>query len=211
MKKKNNNFLNIKNFMGVFPNVATKKYCEDIIEWFEYNNSIKGGGGRGTQSRQEAEPGVPKTQKDSEIYWLDLQKESMSLPHNHHILKEFSTMIWSSYNKFREVYGTGLDQLGHHKISPTIKIQRYRPTQGYHVWHSDVADQVTSTRMLICTLYLNTVEKGGETEFLYQKERIAPVQGTLTLVPPAWTHVHRGNPPLKGNKYIMNTWLEFIE
>ena len=208
---KNNNFLNIKNFMGVFPNAASKKYCEEIIEWFEYNSTIKGTGGRGTQSRQEAEPGISKIQKDSEIYWLNLNKEGMSLQRDHPIIKEFGNIVWKAYNQFKEVYGTGLDQLGLHKLSPNIKIQRYKPTQGYHVWHSDTTTQVTSPRMLVCTLYLNTVEKGGETEFLYQQERVAPVQGTLTLFPTAWTHLHRGNPPLSGNKYIMNTWLEFVE
>jgi hypothetical protein len=65
--------------------------------------------------------------------------------------------------------------------------------------------------MLVITLYLNTVEEGGETEFLYQSSRISPVQGTLSISPAAWTHTHRGNPPLKGNKYIITTWLEFIE
>jgi len=214
MEKKNNNFLNIKNFMGVFPNAASKKYCEEIIEWFEYNSTIKGTGGnraRGTQSRQDVEPGVTKTYKDSEIYWLNLHKEGMHLQRDHPILTEFANIVWKAYDQFKEVYGTGLDQLGLHKISPNIKIQRYKPTQGYHVWHSDTTTQVTSSRMLVCTLYLNTVEKGGETEFLYQQERVAPVQGTFTLFPTAWTHLHRGNPPLTGNKYIMNTWLEFVE
>jgi len=65
--------------------------------------------------------------------------------------------------------------------------------------------------MLVVTLYLNTVEEGGETEFLYQSVRVPPVQGTLSLSPAAWTHTHRGNSPLKGNKYIITTWLEFVE
>ena len=27
----------IKDFMGIFPNAASKEYCEDLIKWFEYN------------------------------------------------------------------------------------------------------------------------------------------------------------------------------
>jgi hypothetical protein len=60
-------------------------------------------------------------------------------------------------------------------------------------------------------LYLNTVDDGGETEFLYQSKRIAPVQGRLILSPTGYTHIHRGNPPLSQPKYILTTWVEYQE
>ena len=65
--------------------------------------------------------------------------------------------------------------------------------------------------MIVVSLYLNTVKDGGETEFLYQGIRFSPEAGTLLLFPSSWTHVHRGNPPLTENKYMINTWLEFKE
>ena len=95
-----------------------------------------------------------------------------------------------------------------------FKIHKVGKTEGYHVWHCDAGDIDNSRRMLVVTLYLNTVEEGGETEFLYQSMRIPPVQGTLVLFPATWTHAHRGNPPLKGNKYIINACeakLVFVE
>ena len=63
----------------------------------------------------------------------------------------------------------------------------------------------------ISTEYLNTVEEGGETEFLYQSMRVKPEQGTLLIHPGGFTHTHRGNPPLKGVKYFMNTWIISVE
>ncbi|MDB4343231.1 2OG-Fe(II) oxygenase [bacterium] len=59
-------------------------------------------------------------------------------------------------------------------------------------------------------LYLNSVNQGGETEFLYQSKRIKPKQGRILLFPTSYTHVHRGNPPLKGNKFILTGWVEMV-
>jgi hypothetical protein len=64
-------------------------------------------------------------------------------------------------------------------------------------------------RFLTFILYLNNVEEGGETEFLYQQTRIKPVENRFVLWPTGMTHIHRGNPPLKGEKYILTGWVEW--
>jgi hypothetical protein len=56
---------------------------------------------------------------------------------------------------------------------------------------------------------LNTVEQGGETEWLYQGVRIPATQGTLVVWPAGYTHAHRGNPPLSGEKFLLTGWVEF--
>mgnify|MGYP001470085461 CR=1 FL=1 len=75
--------------------------------------------------------------------------------------------------------------------------------------HVDVGDHASARRFLVCFLYLNDVEEGGETEFLYQSRRIKPKQGTMVICPASFTHTHRGNPPLTGDKYMINGWIEF--
>ena len=55
-------------------------------------------------------------------------------------------------------------------------------------------------------IYLNDVEEGGETEFLYQKMRIKPTKNTCLLWPGSFTHLHRGLPPLSGSKFILTGW-----
>ena len=57
------------------------------------------------------------------------------------------------------------------------------------------------------TIYLNDVEEGGETEFLHQSVRVKPKTGRIVFWPAGYPFVHRGNPPLKGEKYIMTGWL----
>jgi hypothetical protein len=89
-----------------------------------------------------------------------------------------------------------------------IKIQKTLPTQGYHVWHLEHGTgKECSQRALVFTIYLNDVEEGGETEFLHQSIRAKPVKGRCVIWPAAFPYVHRGNPPLQGEKYIMTSWL----
>ena len=59
-------------------------------------------------------------------------------------------------------------------------------------------------------IYLNDVEEGGETEFLYQKIRIKPKSNMGLIWPGGFTHTHRGNPPLSGTKYILTGWISGI-
>ena len=80
------------------------------------------------------------------------------------------------------------------------------PTEGYHSWHSEDSPQTNSSRTLVWSVYFNDVEEGGETEFLYQNRRIKAVEGTLVIWPAGFTHVHRGNPPIGQDKYILTTW-----
>jgi len=58
-------------------------------------------------------------------------------------------------------------------------------------------------------VYLNDIKEGGETEFLYQKCRFKPKRNTLLLWPSGFTHTHRGNPPISGDKYIITGWIEY--
>tara|TARA_X000000368_G_scaffold415675_1_gene407899 strand:- start:1803 stop:2438 length:636 start_codon:yes stop_codon:yes gene_type:complete len=91
-----------------------------------------------------------------------------------------------------------------HKI---CKLQRTKPSQGFHAWHSDQGGDL-SFRQLVTLLYLNDDFEGGETEFLHQSLRIKPQAGKFVIFPAFWTHLHRGNPPMGGNKYILTSWVE---
>ena len=55
-------------------------------------------------------------------------------------------------------------------------------------------------------VYMNDVDEGGETEFLYQQKKIKPKTGRVVIFPASFTHQHRGNPPMS-NKYIITGWL----
>ena len=71
--------------------------------------------------------------------------------------------------------------------------------------HADVASYDTSLRYVAFIYYLNDDFEGGETVF-YPDVSIKPKKGSVLLFPPYWMFPHRGNPVIKGKKYILSTY-----
>ena len=88
-----------------------------------------------------------------------------------------------------------------------VKAKKIPIGGGFHRWHYENGGLQVSPRKLVVQLYLNTVDEGGETEFLYINKRVKAKQGTLIIFPAAFTHTHRGNPPIGQDKYILTTWV----
>ena len=110
----------------------------------------------------------------------------------------------------------------HKTFMPDIILaKRYVPPNQHFTWHMDHSPELprkilenpesskSFLRCMVFLFYLNDVEEGGETEFLYQDLKVKPKAGSLVVFPPYYTHAHRGNPVIKGNKYIINTWLKW--
>ena len=57
--------------------------------------------------------------------------------------------------------------------------------------------------------YLNDVNKGGETEFYYQKLKIKPEKGLTLIWSADWTFTHKGHTTLDEDKYIITGWFNF--
>lgn len=95
-----------------------------------------------------------------------------------------------------------------------INLQKYvRASGGYHHWHSEIYPQNASCdslhRALLFQFYLNDVEEGGGTEFLYQRRTIEARQGRLVIAPAGFTHSHKGHVARSGDKYIATSWILF--
>ena len=115
---------------------------------------------------------------------------------------------------FKEVYPLYVQKYSHLKKLDThnileVKIQKTKVGEGYHTWHCENAEMKARNRILAFMVYLNDVTEGGETEFLYQKCRFKAEKNTLLVWPAQFTHVHRGNPPLSNDKYIITGWVEY--
>lgn len=187
-----------EDFVGIFPNLFDKEFCDKVIEKFE--SADKQGF---TKSRLDAESSPDVFKKDDALFTETQITTGIMDEEN----TKFNNVFWSvAYAKYSSEYGI-LKSYDDHS-SPFSKVQRTRIGGGYHVWHAEDMTLGMSNRLLTWILYLNDVEEGGETELLYQHKRIKPEAGTLIIFPAGFTHTHRGNPPLSGAKYIMTGWVQ---
>jgi len=194
----------IEEFVGIYKDAFSKEYCEDVIKEF---NSLQQQGF--TKTRQELGD-MDKTNKDdTALFTGNFYNAEADISGMHELIgQKFNEVFWKEcYSHYAENFAE-LNNLPRHKNWGN-KVQRTNVGQGYHIWHSEIGDGDSSRRLLFYILYLNDVEEGGETEFLYQRKRYKPEQGTLMIAPAGFTHTHRGNPPLSNDKYIITSWVEF--
>ena len=188
----------IENFVGIFKNAYTKEFCEGVIK--QYENMVDSGHGL---TRFEFENALKTCKDDTQVFaddvdYIPLRKST----------KEFNELFWEKFYPIYEQEFSSLKDSERHS-NYSFKIQKTKIGGGYHVWHYESCSRNNSQRLLTWILYLNDVQEGGETEFLYQHMRVKPQQGTLVIWPAAFTHTHRGNPPLSNEKYIVTGWTEF--
>lgn len=187
----NKNFEIKENHIAIFDNFFSDTFIEDCLRYFKNNheNNL-------TYDRSKIENVQPHVKSDTSI---DVRHTFMF-----HFSEPFFKIIYPLYLKKY----SWLNECAFHTIY-AAKIQKTKPSEGYHIWHAEKDGIQNSYRILSFILYLNDIKKGGETEFLYQRERIEAKRNRLVLFPSAFTHVHRGNPPLEEDKYIFTGWVEF--
>jgi hypothetical protein len=198
-----NGEVSIHNGIGVFKNFFSKEYCNSIID--TYCKVEAAGLVRDRASVENVSHSVKHDTASVPLYaYLDDKIDFKEIQQSYLFLDTFWNVLYPEYKK---VYGA-LDHMQRHVIR-TVKLQKTLPGQGYHVWHCEKDCVEFSNRLMAYILYLNDVEEGGETEFLYQSKRVKPEAGTFLLFPAGYMYTHRGNPPLSGEKYIVTGWVEF--
>lgn len=63
--------------------------------------------------------------------------------------------------------------------------------------------------LLSFTLFLNTVESGGQLAYSEQGVNVPPVVGRLVVAPVQWTHPHKNHVPAGVDKYVIKTFFGF--
>ena len=172
-----------ENFIRTYDNVLSDKLVKHLI-----------------QLSEQSVTWIPRSQgtrKDKQVeldaYWT---RECQEV-NNNLLEKAFTTYI----NDFPYLQDQGTDW-----CSGSILLQKTEPLEGYHAFHCEDSNWAYRHRVLAWMIYLNDVEEGGETEFLYQQLKIKPRRNIAVIWPGSFTHLHRGNPPISGTKYILTGW-----
>ena len=190
--------VNIKNFIGVYDGFITEEECKKAIQLYEEQDKFQK-----TLNRISSEKTSVLRKQDQhlfcnhtnvEVWWEQLK-----------VMMYNFDIAWKNYCE----HTGALESLDKEKLDYTVlKIQKTLPTEGYHIWHLEYGGQIdNSKRAFVFSIYLNDVEEGGETEFLHFSKRVKPKTGRIVIWPAGFPYLHRGNPPLSGEKYILTSWM----
>jgi hypothetical protein len=189
--------VNITNFIGVYDNYIIDEECNKAIKLYEDQDKF-----RKTINRIQSEKSSILQKQDQQYFAtgnnIDVWWETLKT-----MMINFD-LAWNHYVKnigADDAYGVPFH-------FTDLKIQKTLPTEGYHIWHVEHGKGTENERRaFVFTIYLNDVEEGGETEFLHFSKRIKPKKGRIVIWPAGFPYVHRGNPPLSGEKYILTSWM----
>ena len=188
----------INNFIGVYDNYITKEECDKAIKLYEdenkFNKTINRIATENASILQKQDKQYFAAGHNLDIWWDSLKSMMFNFD-----------MAWKHYTKntgAEDAYG------GVPFYFTSLKIQKTLPTEGYHIWHVEHGKGFDNEpRAFVFTIYLNNIEEGGETEFLHFSKRVSPKTGRIVIWPAGFPYVHRGNPPLLGEKYIVTSWM----
>ena len=182
----------IHDFISVYDNSFTSDECEEYINLIEHYIS------NGVITKED------RAYHNTDHFSLNFNNDvSYNILSGDNLSMEFLPKI----KDFVDEYLKKFSVLGQEKLLIyDTKAKKIPVGGGFHNWHYENTGLQVSARKLVIQLYLNTIEEGGETEFLYINKRIKAEQGRLIIFPAAFTHTHRGNPPIGKDKYIVSTW-----
>lgn len=131
---------------------------------------------------------------------------------NQALMSAYSELINRVTKEYTKLYTFSKDTIEAFDLAHPWNIQKYEVGRHYSAYHCENnGNPKFNRRHLAFMTYLNTVNDGGETEFLYQNLKIKPEKG-LTLIWPAYfTHIHRGLPSNSEIKYVTTGWYEFFD
>jgi len=192
--------VNINNFIGVYDNYITKEECDKAINIFEtqnkFNQTVNRIGSEKVSVLKKQDQQYFASGYNIDVWWENLKPMIFNYD-----------MTWRHYLEntgAATAYGMESDDFKY----TNLKIQKTLPTEGYHLWHVEHDKKFEdSKRAFVFSIYLNDVKEGGETEFLNFSKRVKPKTGRVVIWPAGFPYVHRGNPPLSGEKYIITSWM----
>ena len=196
--------VNLKDLVYTIPNAISANTCNHLIE---HHTKMCNRG-----------LGIDIDKKDDKMgIDIKISTDVLYQPHGEpKIIKQLNRVVKQHFIEYGERYSheefnllNGVFNCWPRTNYNIFQIQKYdKGVGGYPAWHIDKDYQPPfHNREYVYMFYLNDVEEGGETEFLYLNTKIKPVKGTLVVFPTHFPFVHRGNIPISDDKYIVTGWI----
>ena len=190
-----------KDFIGIYDESISAELCNEFVESYESakeNSTIIDITQENETQLLEHFP-APLNRKDEVVYVYPTYSTILPIPP----VNTYFESLAKCFKCYVKRYAIEFRGPIHNHV---FKIHKVRKTEGYHVWHYERDDPRVTDRLMAYMTYLEVPEKGGETEILHQSLRIEPIVGRTLIWPAGFTHMHRGNPPLDGEKMYITGW-----
>tara|TARA_B100001059_G_scaffold54355_1_gene48804 strand:- start:200 stop:766 length:567 start_codon:yes stop_codon:yes gene_type:complete len=166
--------------------------CDELINYFEFVQEQN----PSTILSNEVVHNGATNRKDKSLFLDEINGE---------LTYAINTYLNDAAKEYCDIYNTLYLNDGVIK-STKQKLQKTEIGGGFHTWHCEDTGISATNRVLVWTIYLNDVEEGGETEFLYHAYREKAEKGKICIFPANYMATHRGNPPISNEKYIATGW-----
>ena len=184
-----------EDFIGIWDNNVDENICKELIKYYDWT----------IENNYNISPNIDGNNK---IIQLDREDEAIYINSaSPQYPQSLCEQYWNCVDQCLLEYMTKYSvQVNGSLNSWMFKVHKVKEKQGYHAWHYENGGYEVRDRFLVFMTYLQAPSEGGETEFLYQSKRIDPVVGRTLIWPAGFTHMHRGNPPLEGEKMYITGW-----
>ncbi len=191
-------------YIQIYENCLDPEFCHELIDMFESHEHL--------YEKVDKSAAAGEKTYFNQINITKFAEFDDNFKKYHDKLVEVGSKIISDYISIlpSPIYPEGYTQTWEN-----FRIKRYLPG-GYEGFglHGDATFTDTITRWLAFFWYLNDVEEGGTTTFLYHEDdvlgSIEAKQGRCLVFPPLWTYPHKGDPPMSGPKYIVGSYLHIV-
>ena len=191
-----------KDFIGIYDESVPVELCNGFVEDWEKakkNRTLIDLSEPNELEIIESHP--PSVRKDEVAFIAPVVSTILPIPP----VRTYFEFLKECFRCYLKRYSIEFDGFIYNDV---FKIHKVKETEGYHKWHYERSTADVMNRIMVYMTYLEVPKEGGETEFLHQSLRIKPIVGRTLIWPAGYTHMHRGNPPLDGEKMYIDGWLK---
>ena len=185
----------LQHYIRVYDDVLDVAMCRRLVESFNALQRFHVANGRGVRAGLD------------DSAWTELDVGRLA---DAGFLAHFRRLVSGQLQRYNADVGLPIPVPDSPLLSPLI-LKRYRAGgQERFQTHFDSVNEVCD-RYLVFLWYLNDVPDGGCTWFPGLKAGVAPKAGRLLMFPPYWMYAHQGQASPREDKYILSTYLRFVQ